>query len=150
MKHAKPPAAILGGNADDIEAAFYAALQEGDVERVMACWADEDDIVCVHPGGARLVGHAAIRAAFESMAGHGALQLRPGAVRKIASLGCVVHSVVERVELRLPDGAREAFVIATNVYHQTPLGWRLVARHASAGTQEEAQEAAAVATHLLH
>ena len=51
MRKAKLQAATLGGNPDDIEAAFYDALRQGDIERLMACWADEEEIVCVHPGG---------------------------------------------------------------------------------------------------
>ena len=54
-------AAQLGGTADEVEAAFYEALQRGDLEQLMACWADEDDIFCVHPGGPRQVGAPAIR-----------------------------------------------------------------------------------------
>ena len=30
---------------------------------MMATWADDEDIVCVHPGGARLVGYDAVRTA---------------------------------------------------------------------------------------
>ena len=52
---------------DDIEQQFYEALQAGDVERLMAVWSDDDDISCVHPGGPRVVGAVAIRAAFESI-----------------------------------------------------------------------------------
>ena len=59
--------AVLAGSPDELEAAFYDALQQGDLERLMACWADEDEIVCLHPGGARLVGPAAIRAAYTAM-----------------------------------------------------------------------------------
>ena len=62
MRKAKLQAATLGGNPDDIEAAFYDALRQGDIERLMACWADEEEIVCVHPGGPRLIGSGAIRA----------------------------------------------------------------------------------------
>ena len=54
--------AALGGTADDVEAAFYEALQSGDIDKLMACWADVDDIVCVHPDGPRVVGGVAIRA----------------------------------------------------------------------------------------
>ena len=54
------------GTPDDAEVAFYDALQHADIDRLMACWADEDDIVCVHPGGPRLLGAGAIRAAFEA------------------------------------------------------------------------------------
>jgi ketosteroid isomerase-like protein len=63
--------------------AFYEALQHADIERLMACWADEDDIVCVHPGGPRLVGHAAVRAAFEAMFAHGSVKAQPEKVRRL-------------------------------------------------------------------
>ena len=43
MSKAKLRAATVGGSADDIEAAFYQALQQGDLEKLMACWAVEDD-----------------------------------------------------------------------------------------------------------
>ena len=56
MSKAKLRAATVGGSADEIEAAFYEALRLGDIDKLMACWADEDDIVCVHPGGPRIIG----------------------------------------------------------------------------------------------
>ena len=64
MSKAKLRAATVGGSADEIEAAFYEALRLGDIDKLMACWADEDDIVCVHPGGPRIIGANAIRASF--------------------------------------------------------------------------------------
>jgi ketosteroid isomerase-like protein len=48
--------------------------------------------------------------------------------------------VVERIEVLTSEGPVHAFVLATNVYHQTPQGWRLVLHHASPGTQDEVQE----------
>ncbi|HQS01186.1 MULTISPECIES: nuclear transport factor 2 family protein [unclassified Polaromonas] len=128
------------GNADEIETAFYEALQGGDIERLMACWADEDDIVCVHPGGARLVGAGAIRAAFDAMFANGSIRAHPEKVRKIEAMGASVHSVLERIEVMTEEGPRHAYVIATNVYHKTAQGWRLVAHHASPGTPREMQE----------
>lgn len=128
------------GNADEIEAAFYEALQGGDIERLMACWADEDDIVCVHPGGARLVGAGAIRAAFDAMFANGSIRAHAEKVRKIEAMGASVHSVLERIEVMTEEGPRHAYVIATNVYHKTAQGWRLVAHHASPGTPREMQE----------
>ncbi len=130
----------MGGSADDIEAAFYEALQTGDIEKLMGCWADEDEIVCVHPGGPRVVGAAAIRATFEAMFSNGSIQARPVRVRKVESLASVVHNVVERIEVLTPAGPAEAYVLATNVYHKTAQGWRIVAHHASPGTENEAQE----------
>lgn len=142
-------AAALGGSADDLEAAFYEALQEGDIEKLMACWADEDEVVCVHPGGPRLVGAAAIRAAFEAMFSHGTIRAWPERVRRVESLASAVHNVLERVEVLTEQGPRHAYVIATNVYQKTGLGWRIVAHHASPGTAREQQEAE-VAPQTLH
>ena len=141
MRKAKLQAANLSGSAADTEAAFYEALQSADIEKLMACWADEDDILCVHPGGARLIGVGAIRAGFEALFGHGAVRATPLRVHQVASLASAVHSVVERIEIMTQQGPQQAYVIATNVYHKTAQGWRLVAHHASPGTLEEVQEA---------
>ena len=133
-----PPAS--SGNADDIEAAFYEALQSGDIDKLMACWADEDDIVCVHPGGSRLLGAGAIRTAFEAMFAHGSIRAHAEKVRKVESMGASLHSVLERIEVMTEEGPHHAYVIASNVYHKTAQGWRLVAHHASPGTPREMQE----------
>jgi len=143
-------AAALGGSADDIEHAFYEALQRGDIDALMACWADEDEVFCVHPGGPRLVGTAAIRAAFEQMFdGGGRIDAQPARVRRIESLASSVHNVLERIEVLTAEGPRHAFVLATNVYHKTAQGWRLVAHHASPGTAAEPGDAQDIPT-LLH
>jgi len=132
--------AAFGGSADEVEANFYEALQNADIERLIACWADEDEVVCLHPGGTRLLGLGAIRAAFDQMFSNGSLRIRPESVRKIDSMSCAVHSVRERIEVLTPDGPVKAYVLATNVYLKTAQGWRMVAHHASAGADLEAQD----------
>jgi ketosteroid isomerase-like protein len=137
----KLQAAAFGGTPDDVEAAFYDGLRSGEVDKLMACWADEDDIVCIHPGGARLLGAAAIRSAFEMMfANGGSVPVVAEHIRRVDSLASAVHHVLERVEVRTPEGAVKAYVLATNVYHKTAQGWRLVVHHASPGTAAEAQD----------
>lgn len=133
-------AAIVGGSADDVEAAFYEALQNGDIEKLMACWADEDEIVCVHPGGPRVVGPIAIRAAFDGLFANGSVRATPLQVRKIEALSSVVHNLIERIEVMTQGGPAHAWVLATNVYHRTSQGWRLVAHHASPGSADMVQE----------
>jgi ketosteroid isomerase-like protein len=139
MRKPKNPAAG-GGSADDIEAAFYEALQTADIEKLMVCWADEDDIVCVHPGGPRLLGPGAIRSAFDAMFSNGSIRAQPEKVRKVEAMSTAVHSVLERIEVLTDEGPRHAYAIATNVYHKTAHGWRMVAHHASPGTASEMQE----------
>ncbi len=133
-------AVVAIGSPDEIEAQFYEALQLGDIDKLMAVWSDDDDIVCVHPGGPRLVGPAAIRSAFESMFSHGSIDARPEKLRRMQALGCAVHSVLERVQVMTQEGPQSAWVIATNVYLKSAQGWRLVAHHASPGTQSELRE----------
>lgn len=148
-KKSKLQAANLEGNADEVEAAFYQALQDGDIERLMACWADEDEIVCVHPGGPRVVGPVAIRATFEAMFANGSIRAWPQRAFKSVAVASAVHNVLERVEVLGPEGPAQAWVIATNVYHRTAQGWRMVAHHASPGTPSEIQEISG-APQVLH
>ncbi len=141
MPKARPSPTSVGGTPDEVEASFYEALQSADIERLMACWADEDDIVCIHPGGPRVVGPGAIRAAFDAIFGHeGSIHVQPESIRRVTAMGSAVHCVLERIEVMTGEGPAHAFVLATNVYHQTPQGWRLVLHHASPGTQDEVQE----------
>ena len=137
MTKAKLQAATIGGTADEIEAAFYEALHSGDLERLMACWADEEDIVCVHPGGPRLLGAESIRNSFETLFANGVIPAYPEHVRKVVSITSAVHNLVERIELTLHEGTQLAYVLATNVYMRTAQGGRMVAHHASPGTPQE-------------
>ena len=84
--------------------------------------------VCVHPGGPRVMGPAAIRAAFEAIFANGAVAVRPQKVRRLQSLNCAVHSVLERIEITTADGLQTAWVLATNVYLKSGAGWAMAAR----------------------
>lgn len=139
MPRSKAPP-IAPASPDDIEQQFYEALQNCDIEALMAVWADDDDIFCVHPGGPRVVGPAAIRAAFEGIFNNGPIDARPDKVRRVNGPACAVHSVLEQVRMMTDEGMQSAWVIATNVYMQTARGWRLVAHHASPGSLQEMQE----------
>lgn len=149
MPRAKLQNPIVGTMPSDVEAAFYEALCTADIDKLMDCWADEDDVICVHPGGERLIGVGAIRAAFEALFSNGSVRAEPQRLHAVESLVAAVHSVVERIEVLTPQGPQQAFVVATNVYHKTPQGWRMVAHHASPGSLSDLPEAHSV-THVLH
>ena len=51
----------------DAALAFYHAFEARDLDAMMSTWADDEEIVCVHPGGPRLVGFDAIRNAWEQL-----------------------------------------------------------------------------------
>ena len=43
MPRTKLPVSPHGGSPDDTEAMFYEALQKGDVDLLMSCWAEDDE-----------------------------------------------------------------------------------------------------------
>jgi ketosteroid isomerase-like protein len=118
----------LNGSAAEVEAAFYEALNRGDIDTLMLLWADDEEIVCIHPGGPRLHGHAAIQASWEAILERGGLQIRPSQLHETHNLMSSVHTVIEGVT---SSGNEPAHLIATNVYIKTPQGWRIVLHHVS-------------------
>jgi uncharacterized protein (TIGR02246 family) len=147
-KSPKAMAAALLASPEDTETQFYEALQAGDLDRVMAVWADDDEIACVHPGGPRLVGPGPIRASFDAMFANGAIDARAAQVRQVLGPGSAVHHVVEEVRVPTDEGLQVAYVLATNVYVKTPQGWRMVCHHASPSSPRSQQEIAESASTL--
>ncbi len=146
---ARPPPRLPPHTADDVEQQFYDALRGGDIESLMAAWANDDDICCVHPDGSRLIGAAAIRAAFDAVFANGGLPVHPERVRRLQGAACAVHSVVERLRVTMSEGPRDAWVVATNVYLLGADGWRMVAHHASPGSAHDLEADPEVAA-VLH
>ncbi|AKU23738.1 MULTISPECIES: nuclear transport factor 2 family protein [unclassified Massilia] len=118
----------LNGSAAEVEAAFYDALNRADIEALMALWSDEDEIVCIHPGGARLIGHRAIRESWTMILEQGGLHILPSQLHETHTLMSSVHTVVEGVTAA---SGEPAHLLATNVYAKTPKGWRMVLHHVS-------------------
>jgi ketosteroid isomerase-like protein len=115
----------------DVETAFYEALEHCDLEAMMAVWAEDEEIVCVHPGGPRLAGYAAVREAWlQLFQGNGRLQVRISRLAVAQNPFAAVLSVIEEIS-PAGDNSRLAAVVATNVYVRGALGWRMVVHHAS-------------------
>jgi ketosteroid isomerase-like protein len=138
MPRAKAQPLALWASPEDVEAQFYEALQEADLDKLMSLWAEDEEIFCVHPGGGRVVGHAAVRSAFEAIFSNGGIAVSPSRLHSVQAIGAAVHSVLERIQVETPQGAQSGWVLATNVYLNTPQGWRIVAHHASPSADDEA------------
>jgi ketosteroid isomerase-like protein len=117
-------------SVEEAEAAFYEAIGHADIDRLMSLWADEEEIVCVHPGAPRLVGHASIRASWESIFEQGPVHIRPVQLHANQNMMTAVHNVIEEVQ-RSGSHRPDIHILATNVYMKTARGWRLVTHHAS-------------------
>jgi len=120
----------FNGTPEEAEAAFYAALARADLDALMALWADDEEIVCIHPGAPRLIGHAAIRASFEAIFERGSVQIHPTQLHATHNMMTAVHSVIEEAE-KTSDNMPDIHILATNVYLKTPHGWRITMHHAS-------------------
>jgi ketosteroid isomerase-like protein len=124
----------------DAEAAYYDALERGDLDAMMAVWSEDEEIACIHPGGPRLTGYAAIRDAWRRIFEGGArLQVRLSQVTVVQGPFTSLHSVIEHISVR-DDESLRAPVVATNFYARGPLGWRMVLHHASPAPPDSAAD----------
>ena len=115
----------------DAAVAFYQAFEARDIDAMMATWAEDEDIVCVHPGGARMVGYDAVRAGWEQLfSSDTRLTFRLDQIVVIETVGLALQSAVEHIALRT-DGSERGVAICSNVFLRTPSGWRIVMHHAS-------------------
>ena len=138
----------LLASAEDVEHAFYDAIGRADLETLMALWADDEEITCIHPGAPRLQGHAAIRESWELIFERGPVHIQPRQLHVSHNTLCAVHSLIE--EVKVPEDAnwQEAHILATNVFLKTPQGWRMTMHHASIAPGKPAPEP--ISASLLH
>ena len=114
----------------EAEAAFYDAFIKRDASAMMAVWAEDDAITCIHPIGAILKGREAIRESWESMFRNAPEMTFVITDRSRSQNGdLAIHTVEEHI--RLGNKPATAPVHATNVFRLTEAGWRLVLHHAS-------------------
>ncbi|HWA14077.1 MAG TPA: nuclear transport factor 2 family protein [Burkholderiales bacterium] len=115
----------------DAEQAFYKAFERADLAAMMSVWAEEDDIVCVHPGGARHTGMVEVRESWRQILSQGpGLQFHLVGSRVYSGRMMSIHSVYEHVTVAGETRPANP-VLATNIYVLTDRGWRMLVHHAS-------------------
>ncbi len=122
---------LIYASSLECEIAFYRAFDSADLAAMMAVWSEEDDIVCIHPGGPRLTGIESVRESWRQIfASANGLRVRPGQPLVTSTLQTAIHTLHENLSA---PGESRPFVpmIATNVYLRTERGWRLQLHHAS-------------------
>jgi uncharacterized protein (TIGR02246 family) len=128
--------------AQDAENAFYEALERCDLEAMMAVWAEDEEILCVHPTGPRLTGHDQIRESWAQIFSSGVrARVSIGNQVQISGMMIAVHSMHENFTVEGDERPRLP-IVATNVYLRTAAGWRMIVHHGSpAPAQEQGQPA---------
>lgn len=127
----------LFATAEAVEEAFYDAIERGDHDAVMALWVEDEEVVCVHPGGQRLVGLPAVRAGWEEVLRHGGVHVRPTEVRAIQSGTVAVHNLIEQVLVSGRLGPEVVKVVVTNVFVKGPIGWQMAMHIAAPASVDE-------------
>lgn len=119
---------------EDAERAFYEALTTGDTDALMAIWAEDEEVVCVHPTGVQLVGSTLIRDSWQQIFNAARLRVQPEPVVQWHGMVLAIHHLVETLFVGddpAPHGPLHVTHV-THVYSRGAHGWRLVSRHASA------------------
>lgn len=134
-----PTRPTLHPSPEDVEAAFYEALERSDAEAMMAVWSEDEDTVCVHPTGVQLVGLEQIRDSWRSI--FTTARLKVTSVRSAHWQGMLlaIHHLVETIYIG-DDTEPHGPLFVTHVYSRGAHGWRLVNRHASAAGEAHAPE----------
>jgi ketosteroid isomerase-like protein len=115
----------------DAEAAFYDALERGDLDGMMGVWAEDEEIVCIHPGGPRLTGYDQVRASWAQIfKSRQKMQVQVSHQVLMQGMMLAIHSVHENI-LVAGEAKPRAPVVATNIYLRTSSGWRMLVHHAS-------------------
>ena len=117
--------------AQDAEAAFYEALEAGDFEAMMEVWAEDEEIVCIHPGGPRLAGYDQVRESWARIFASGQrLKVQLSSQVVLSGMMLATHSVHENILVQ-GEARPQAPIAATNVYLRTGNGWRMILHHGS-------------------
>lgn len=115
----------------DAEAAFYEAIERCDLEAMMAVWAADEEVVCIHPNGARLSGFERVRESWRKIfAGGQRLRFDIRDQHYVQGPMLAIHVVHERVVVHGGD-EQPVLVVSTNVYQRVEQGWRMILHHAS-------------------
>ncbi len=136
-RFAKP---LLFASSDECEQAFYEALENADADAAVDLWLDDSDVCCVHPGGPRLLGHAAVTGSWRAILANGPLRVRAVSKKTLDTPMIALHNVVEEVLVAQGRSQKIVQVVATNAYVKTPSGWKMVLHHASPVPEGQASE----------
>jgi len=133
---------------DDVEQALYEMIAEGDADRLILLWAEDEDSICIHPTGVRLNGLAAIREGWRSIFANARLRIVAEGLAHWQGSVLAIHHLTETLFVG-DDPSPHGPLYVTHVFARGAHGWRLVSRHASAADDGH-QAMADALPHTLH
>lgn len=119
----------------EAEQAFYDALRRADLALMMRVWADDEEVVCIHPGGMRTIGHDAMQSAWQQIFTGGPITVQPICPMIMTTVMTSVHVLIEQLTVVTEQGEKSAHCYTTNIFHKSRAGWKMVLHHASHAPQ---------------
>ena len=135
----------------EAENAFYKALEQNDLDAMMAIWEDSDVIVCIHPLGPRHQGRFSVEQSWRKIFSSGmVLQFQVDLVQQISSADLVVHQVTEIITVMGSAKESEQPIWATNIYRRSGRSWHMTTHHASPGPRPASHTQLQPSSERLH
>lgn len=129
----------------EAEEMFYAAFQRCNFKAMMNVWADNENIVCIHPGGPRLTGIEQVRSSWQQILGaQSNWTFSISESRYMQDTLRSVHMVKENI---LINDELQGTVLATNIYQLINDSWRMILHHASPDARIPQERAATATVH---
>jgi ketosteroid isomerase-like protein len=111
----------------EAEDAFYDALEDADLERLMTVWAENDEVCCLLPMAPLVQGHAAVRDVFARVfSGGKGVSLNISHLCWIEAGDIAIHQVEEAVQGAPPNAPSPPPFYGTNIFLRNDSGWRLL------------------------
>ena len=112
----------------EAEDAYYDALEESNLDKLLSIWADSEDICCLLPMYPMILGRKGVEEAYTHLLSQGqGVELSIAHLNWIETNGMAIHLVEEQ----LPDPSTDATpppppLYATNIFRKEDTGWRLI------------------------
>ncbi len=112
-----------------VEESFYQAFCYRNMDLMKQVWDKTDEVICIHPGSPRIYSFDLIIASWEQIfsADQSASIEISEPVYKMEDNICI-HYVREILTI---NNKVMGSVYATNIYHESQEGWKMIAHHAS-------------------
>jgi len=127
-----PPKQAIFASAEDVESKFFAAIAAQNLDMLMSVWAEDEEVICIHPTGQRAIGHEAIRESWRGIFTNTRFRIVNQSILRWNGAVFAAHHNLEMLLLgkeATPNGPLHT----SHLFMLSSHGWRLVSRHVSSG-----------------
>lgn len=110
----------------DAEDAYYDAIDEGDLEKMMSVWANSEDVACLLPMRPMVYGRRAIQETWtQLLTPEYRVDISVNHLRWIEQGNVAIH-LLEEVVTPVDSNQPQPPIYASNVYCRNGAGWQLL------------------------